>query len=257
MLQKMLQRCLALALCLVSVNVALAKDELGGIDTVTLYGVELPLVAPKADTQAMENFQKKNEKLFELKSKVAECFLELSEAAGEENEGRRAKKITKALEKLLKAERNFYKEAKKIKDKFDKNFKPLKQKKERLEEEIAKAEERGDDRTATKKAQEIQKFGSKYENLEKTMQTILSVFYIEENSKLLEYAEMAGVAPERVLPPELLEALQTMADAGKKGAKAEAKKAKEKVKEKDKDDDDDDDKPRKKARKKRKAKDED
>ena len=136
---------------------------------------------------------------------------------------------------------DFYKEAKKIRDKFDKNFKPLRQKKEKLEEDIAKAEEKGDERTATKLAQNLQKFSGKYENMEKMSNTINSFLYITENAKLLDYAEMAGIAPERVLPADLVEALQAMAEAGGKKIKDKAEPNADK----------DDDQPRKKARKKR------
>lgn len=234
-------RALSVALCVATLAVAVAKDELTGIDTVSLYGLELPIKPPQADSRLSDDFQKKNEKLFELRGKVSEVFAEMAEAAGEENEARRKRKLTKALEKLAKAEKAFYKEAKKIRDKFDKNFKPLRQKKEKLEEDIAKAEEKGDERTATKLAQNLQKFSGKYENMEKMSNTINSFLYITENAKLLDYAEMAGIAPERVLPADLVEALQAMADAdGKKtGEKAGAKADK------------DDDQPRKKARKKR------
>lgn len=236
-------RALSVALCCATLAVAVAKEELSGIDTVSLYGLELPIKPPQADSRLSDDFQKKNEKLFELKGKVAEVFAEMAEAAGEENEAKRKRKLTKAFEKLAKAEKAFYKEAKKIRDKFDKNFKPLRQKKEKLEEDIAKAEEKGDERTATKLAQNLQKFSGKYENLEKMSNTINSFLYIEENAKLLDYAEMAGVAPERILPADLVEALQAMADAGGKKTKekAEPKAGKDK----------DDDQPQKKSRRKR------
>lgn len=236
-------RALSVALCCATLAVAVAKEELSGIDTVSLYGLELPIKPPQADSRLSDDFQKKNEKLFELKGKVAEVFAEMAEAAGEENEAKRKRKLTKAFEKLAKAEKAFYKEAKKIRDKFDKNFKPLRQKKEKLEEDIAKAEEKGDERTATKLAQNLQKFSGKYENLEKMSNTIYSFLYIEENAKLLDYAEMAGVAPERILPADLVEALQAMADAG-------GKKTKEKAEPKA-DKDKDDDQPQKKSRRKR------
>lgn len=236
-------RALSVALCVATLAVAVAKEELSGIDTVSLYGLELPIKPPQADSRLSDDFQKKNEKLFELKGKVAEVFAEMAEAAGEENEAKRKRKLTKAFEKLAKAEKAFYKEAKKIRDKFDKNFKPLRQKKEKLEEDIAKAEEKGDERTATKLAQNLQKFSGKYENLEKMSNTINSFLYIEENAKLLDYAEMAGVAPERILPADLVEALQAMADAG-------GKKTKEKAEPKA-DKDKDDDQPQKKSRRKR------
>lgn len=233
-------RALSVALCVATLAVAVAKDELTGIDTVTLYGLELPIKPPQADSRLSDDFQKKNEKLFELRGKVSEVFAEMAEASGEENEAKRKRKLTKALEKLAKAEKA-YKEAKKIRDKFDKNFKPLRQKKEKLEEDIAKAEEKGDERTATKLAQNLQKFSGKYENMEKMSNTINSFLYITENAKLLDYAEMAGIAPERVLPADLVEALQAMADAGGKKIKDKAEPKADK----------DDDQPRKKARKKR------
>ena len=236
-------RALSVALCVATLAVAVAKDELTGIDTVTLYGLELPIKPPQADSRLSDDFQKKNEKLFELRGKVSEVFTEMAEASGEENEAKRKRKLTKALEKLAKAEKAFYKEAKKIRDKFDKNFKPLRQKKEKLEEDIAKAEEKGDERTATKLAQNLQKFSGKYENMEKMSNTINSFLYITENAKLLDYAEMAGIAPERVLPADLVEALQAMAEAG-------GKKTKEKAEPKA-DKDKDDDQPQKKSRRKR------
>lgn len=243
LMRRVSMRALSVALCVATLAVAVAKDELTGIDTVSLYGLELPIKPPQADSRLSDDFQKKNEKLFELRGKVSEVFAEMAEAAGEENEAKRKRKLTKALEKLAKAEKAFYKEAKKIRDKFDKNFKPLRQKKEKLEEDIAKAEEKGDERTATKLAQNLQKFSSKYENLEKMSNTINSFLYIEENAKLLDYAEMAGVAPERILPADLVEALQAMADAGGKKTKekAEPKAGKDK----------DDDQPQKKSRRKR------
>ena len=71
--------------------------------------------------------------------------------------------------------------------------------------------------------------------------TINSFLYITENAKLLDYAEMAGIAPERVLPADLVEALQAMAEAGGKKIKDKAEPKADK----------DDDQPRKKARKKR------
>lgn len=234
-------RALSVALCVATLAVAVAKDELTGIDTVTLYGLELPIKPPQADSRLSDDFQKKNEKLFELRGKVSEVFAEMAEASGEENEAKRKRKLTKALEKLAKAEKAFYKEAKKIRDKFDKNFKPLRQKKEKLEEDIAKAEEKGDERTATKLAQNLQKFSGKYENMEKMSNTINSFLYITENAKLLDYAEMAGIAPERVLPADLVEALQAMADAGGKKIKDKAEPKADK----------DDDQPQKKSRRKR------
>lgn len=218
-----LHRLLLLGLCctlplsfnLNAAEVVASEDD----NMVTLFGIKLPKEAPKnLREDQVAAWVKQNSKIMELRDKVTDAFSQVRTAASEENEKKRQKKLEDAIKKLEKAEKGFYREAKGILDKVNKKYLPLKAKKEKLEKEIEKAEDRNDDKTATKLSQELQKFSSQFEGFERLLSIAYSKLILEENAELLTIAEQNNIKIDW-LPEELAAAADGEPKADKKTKK--------------------------------------
>lgn len=219
--------------CTTTFLVADDKDEKEEPETIKVYGMEFPAGKPDKPSK-MEQFNERNGKLLELRAKVLEHFQELSTIASMDDPKKMQRKAQSELKKLDRAKKAFYKEAKKVRGKWDKDYKKLKAKKEDLEKKIERAEDKGDERSVEKYAQEIAKFGSKYESLENNINIVNYYCYFEQD-------ELLAAALEMEIPGY--------------GKAKDALKDDDKDKDKDKDDDnDDDDKDKKKSKRKSRKK---
>ena len=143
------------------------------------------------------------------------------------------------MKKLDSAAKKFFREAQKLRKKYDPDLAKLQAEKDKVDRDIEKAEEQGNDKLVTKLAQSFDKKNSKYESLKSSILLINSYLVFEE------LPEIASIVEECNLKtvPDFLKLAEMFEDANKADAKADNKQKKN-------DDDDKKDKKKKKKNKK-------
>ena len=224
----------------------LAGDKDEEINTITVYGLKVPAVRTKEKPreEAIESFEKAkgNKSFLEAREKLILEIKKIQTAGGEPDPKKKKRAVEDALKKLDTAAKKFFKEAAKLRKKYDPDLAKLQAEKDKVDRDIEKAEETGNDKLVTKLAQSFDKKNSKYESLKNSILLINSYLIFEE------LPEIASIVEECNLKtvPDILKLAEMFDDAAnKKDDKAD------KQKKNDKEDDDKKDKKRNKKKNKK------
>ena len=222
----------------------LAGDKNEEINTITVYGLKVPAVLTKEKPreEAVEAFEKAkgNRSFLEAREKLILEIKKIQTAGGEPDPKKKKRAVEDALKKLDSAAKKFFKEAAKLRKKYDPEFAKLQAEKEKIDREIEKAEEMGNDKLVTKLAQSFDKKNSKFESLKNSILLINSYLVFDELPEIVAIVEECNV---KTLP-DILKLAEMFEDADKAAPKPD------KQKKNDNDDDDKKDKKRKKKNKK-------
>ena len=245
----------AIMLCIALPAFADSKDE--GINTITVYGLKIPAVLSKEKPrdEAIEAFEKNrnNKGFLEAREKLILELKKIQSAGGEPDPKKKKRAVEDAVKKLDSAAKKFFREAAKLRKKFDPDFAKLQAEKDKIDREIEKAEELGNDKQVTKLAQSFDKKNSKYESLKSSILLVNHYLVFEELPELMEIISECDLknVPDFLKLAEMFDNKDAKDDGKKDDLKGDKKKNK------DKDADDDGDKKDKKKRKKNKKNDDD
>ena len=218
----------------------LAGDKDEEINTITVYGLKVPAVRTKEKPreEAIESFEKAkgNKSFLEAREKLVLEIKKLQTAGGEPDPKKKKRAVEDGVKKLDSAAKKFFREAQKLRKKYDPDLAKLQAEKDKVDREIEKAEEQGNDKLVTKLAQSFDKKNSKYESLKSSILLINSYLVFEE------LPEIASIVEECNLKtvPDFLKLAEMFEDANKA----------DKQKKNDKDDDNKKDKKKNKKNKK-------